>query len=65
MPEIGGAPDTLAGASINGRASHVILLSMQDIQTESQIRMAPAGGASQNVTLAEQCGQFTGKMTEL
>ena len=38
---------------------------MQDIQAESQIGVAPAGGASQNISLAEQGGQLTGKIAEL
>jgi hypothetical protein len=65
LPQIGGASDSLAGDTVDGGAGRVIVLSMQDIQTESQIGVAPAGGASQNISLAEQCGQLAGKIAEL
>ena len=65
MPQVGGASDSLAGGSVDGRTGGVILLSMQDIQAESQIGVAPAGRAAQNISLAQQGRQFTGQIAEL
>ena len=38
---------------------------MQDIQAEAQIGVVPAGGATEQISLAEQGGQLTGKIAEL
>jgi hypothetical protein len=65
LPQIGGASDSLAGDTVDGGAGRAIVLSMQDIHTESQIGVTPAGGASQNSSLAEQGGQLAGKIAEL
>ena len=65
LPQVGGACHSLTGGTVDGRTGRVIVLSMQDIQADSQIGVAPAGGASQNISLAEQCGQLAGKIAEL
>ena len=65
LPQVGGASDSLAGGSIDGRTGRVIVLSMEDVQAESKIGIAPAGRASQNISLAEQGRHFTGQIAEL
>ncbi len=65
LPHVCGAFDSLAGCAVDGSACSMIVLPMQDIHTEAQICVAPAGGAAQNVSLAEKGRQFTGKVAEL
>ena len=65
LPHVGGASHSLTGGAVDGRTACVIVLSVQDIQAEPQIGVAPAGGAAEQISFAEQGSQLTGKIDEL
>ena len=64
LPQVGGACHSLTGGAVDGHTGRVIVLSMQDIQAEAQIGVVPAGGATEQISLAEQGGQLTGQAGE-